>query len=144
MIETPMEVEMLKTVHLIKRVIDEKISETIDKELTVPQAHLIGFIHKKGENDNVYQKDIENAFELHRSSVSLMLNNMERQGLIKRLSVPDDARLKKIVLTKKAIDLQEKIEKSIHEVDERITKNIDDVQMKLFLDTLKKMRMNIK
>ena len=56
---------------------------------------------------------MEKQFDLKRSSISLMLNNMEKNKLIERVAVSEDARLKKIVLTEKAIKLNEKISSTI-------------------------------
>lgn len=137
-----MEKEMIKTVHRIKRMIDEKISLTIGKELTVPQAHLIGYIYNADKD--IYQKDIEEEFDLQRSSVSLMLSNMEKQGLIIRCSVNSDARLKKIELTDKAKSLQNRIFDSIQEVHNKLRYNISDKEFQSFMTTLKKIRNNTK
>lgn len=44
---------------------------------------------------------------------------MEEKGLIKRESVPYDARLKKLVLTDRAIELNKIIEIDIVEIDKK-------------------------
>lgn len=144
MIKSRIELEMIKTVHLLKRLIDEKIAETIDKNLSVSQAHLIGYISNEGEHNDIYQKDIEEHFELHRSSVSLMLNNMEKNGLIRRLSDDNDARLKKIVLTEKAFSLQDKINASVSQVNEKMLKDVSEEELQTFITVLAKIKSNIK
>ena len=50
------------------------------------------------------QKDFEQQFNIRRSTASNILALIEKNGLIQRESVPYDARLKKIVLTDKAIE----------------------------------------
>ncbi|MDO7205446.1 helix-turn-helix domain-containing protein [Paraclostridium bifermentans] len=49
----------------------------------------------KVRDKDVFQKDLESVFDLKRSSISLMLNNMEKSGLIERMLVKEDGRLKK-------------------------------------------------
>lgn len=138
------EIELIKTVNLMKRKIEESIIGAIDRTLTVSQAHVIGFIAHNSKKRDIYQKDIESAFELHRSSVSLMLTNMEKSGFIQRVSVEDDARLKKIILTKRAQELQEKIQNGINKENEIMLKDISLADQKHMIEVLQRIRKNIK
>ena len=45
---------------------------------------------------------MEQCFKLRRSTVSSLLNTLEKKKLIQRVSVPQDARLKKLILTEEA------------------------------------------
>ena len=45
---------------------------------------------------------MEQCFKLRRSTVSSLLNTLEKKNLIQRVTVPQDARLKKLVLTDEA------------------------------------------
>lgn len=144
MIKKPIEFEMIKTVHLIKRCIDEKVAQTIDKGLTVSQAHLIGFISNEGKDRDIFQRDIEEEFELQRSSVSLMISNMVKNGFIERHEVENDGRLKKLVLTEKAKALQEKISTAVLQVNNELIKDISEEEQTAFLETLSKIKSNIK
>ena len=47
------------------------------------------------QQGDVYQKDIESFFKLRRSTVSSQLDTLEKKGLIQRVPVSHDARLKK-------------------------------------------------
>ena len=51
------------------------------------------------KNEPVYQRDIEREFSITRSTVTNILQLMERKGYIERQSVPQDARLKRLILT---------------------------------------------
>lgn len=67
------------------------------------QMRIMGFIHVNYVHGvDIYQKDIEAEFKMRRSSVTSVLNTMEKNNLVRRLSVPSDARLKKLELTAKA------------------------------------------
>ena len=102
----PIGLHINKLSRLISRKVDAAVLSAIDDNITVSQAYVIDFIT---DNDrDVFQKDLEMEFDLKRSSVSLMLNNMEKHDLIKRVPVAEDARLKKIILTEKAIELSKK------------------------------------
>ncbi len=85
--------------HIISRKVDAAIINAISDNLTVSQAYVIDFISMAGKDKDIFQKDLEKHFDLKRSSISLMLNNMEKNDLIQRVPVAEDARLKKIILT---------------------------------------------
>ena len=55
----------------------------------------------ENEDKNIFQRDIERQFDLSRSTVSTILKELEKEGLIERKSVIIDARLKKSYLLKK-------------------------------------------
>lgn len=73
---------------------------------TTVQLWTIAFLYNNQDQD-IYQKDLEAAFDINRSTASQTIRAMEKRGLIERQSVPSDARLKKIVLTKNALLLHE-------------------------------------
>ncbi len=74
------------------------------------------------EAEGVFQKDIEAHLRIRRSSVSSQLHNMERSGIIKRLPVPEDARLKRVLLTEKGRDLCREVEAFHREIESYMMK----------------------
>lgn len=82
--------------HMIKRSID---SLHCPYDISGKQSRLLGFIAHESVKRDLYQKDIEEELQIRRSSVTSMLQTLEKAGMIKRVSVVEDARLKKIVLT---------------------------------------------
>lgn len=75
------------------------------------------------EEDGVFQKDIEAFLRIRRSSVSSLLNKMERGGLLFRTPVLEDARLKQLHLTEKGRTLAAEIE-GFHAHMEQYVKSI--------------------
>ena len=71
------------------------------EEVTGTNLRIIRFL-KANENRDIYQKDVEKEFGITRSTASRVLVLMEEKGLVKRLSVEHDARLKKLILTEKS------------------------------------------
>lgn len=129
--------------HIISRKVDAAVINAIDDNLTVSQAYVIDFISNEGEDREIFQKDLEKEFDLKRSSISLMLNNMEKSDLIKRVPVADDARLKKIILTEKSIKLYENISTAIDSVENKLSENITLEEIKAFQRVLDKIRKNL-
>ncbi|MEG1410925.1 MarR family winged helix-turn-helix transcriptional regulator [Clostridium sp.] len=129
--------------HIISRNVDVAVMNAIDDNLTVAQAYTIDFIILEGKNKDIFQKDLEKGLDLKRSSISLMLNNMEKSNLIQRVPVSQDARLKKIELTDKSHKLYEKISKAIDIVENRLSKDINEDELKIFYNVLNKIRNNL-
>ena len=71
------------------------------------------------------------------------LQLMEKNGLITRQSVDEDARLKKIVLTPKAIEQHEQIHRSIRKVEEQLSEGLTPEEKQTFLELCDKIRRNI-
>ncbi len=82
--------------HMIKRSID---SLHYPYDINGKQSRLLGFIAHESSKRELYQKDIEEELQIRRSSVTSMLQNLEKANMIQRVSVDKDARLKKIILT---------------------------------------------
>ena len=128
----PIGLHINKLSRLISRKVDAAVLSAIDDNITVSQAYVIDFITDNNDRD-VFQKDLEMEFDLKRSSVSLMLNNMEKHDLIKRVPVAEDARLKKIILTEKAIELSKKIAYAIDSVEGILAENLNQDEINTFL-----------
>lgn len=132
--------DISKINHIISRKMDASVISAIDDNLTISQAYVIDFICNEGKNKDVFQKDLESVFDLKRSSISLMLNNMEKSGLIERMLVKEDGRLKKIVLTEKSIKIYEKISDAIDLIENKLSENITEEEVKVFQNVLNKIR----
>lgn len=73
--------------------------EEVD-EVTVMHGQILGYLYRCGQaNQPVYQRDLEETFHITRSSVTGIVQLMERKGYIQRRSVPGDGRLKELFLT---------------------------------------------
>ncbi|WP_195940126.1 MarR family winged helix-turn-helix transcriptional regulator [Romboutsia sp. 1001713B170131_170501_G6] len=132
--------DISKIHHIISRKMDASVISAIDDNLTVSQAYVIDFISNEGKDKEIFQKDLEREFDLKRSSISLMLNNMEKSDLIERVPVTEDARLKKIILTQKSIKLYEKISTAIDSIENKLSENITPEEIKVFQNVLDKIR----
>lgn len=135
--------DISKIHHILSRTMDAAVINAIDDNLTVSQAYVIDFISNEGEDREIFQKDLEKEFDLKRSSISLMLNNMEKSDLIKRVPVAEDARLKKIILTEKSIKLYENISTAIDSVENKLSENLTLEEIKAFQRVLDKIRKNL-
>lgn len=97
----------------------------------------------KSKDETVYQKDIEKTLNLKRSTVSGILDTMEKNNLISRKSVKEDLRLKEIILTDYALDKLNLIKRKIKEINNALGKNISEDDLKVFYRVTKQIKQNI-
>lgn len=86
-------------------------------------------------DEDIFQKDFEGEFSIRRSTASNILKTMEQNGFITRISVESDARLKKIVLTEKAINIHKAVLNNINRREQRLRKGLTEEEVKAFMQT---------
>lgn len=113
-----------------------------DMEPTAMQRWLIGFLVEH-EGQDVYQRDIEAAFNISRATASNMLKAMERRGMIERGCVEHDARLKKIILTPEAKKHRMQAEQAVENMEARLVRGLSDEQKQTLFYCLDRMLQNL-
>ena len=114
-----------------------------DIGLTSMQQRVLHFILFRSMKRDVYQKDVETEFEIRKSTATGILQLMEKNGLITRESVARDARLKKLVPTKKALALRTCVLKNIQDAEARMTEGISEEELDLCRKVLLQMSCNL-
>ena len=94
-------------------------------------------------NKDVFQKDFETEFSIRRSTASCILKTMEQKGLIERLNVQSDARLKKIVLTDRAVEIHHRITEEIENREKRLRKGIPQEELEVFFKVMEQLSFNM-
>ena len=114
--------------HEMKR--NQPIDKVIKADLTIMQKHILKFILLETMHKDLYQKDIEEEFQIRKSTVTGYVQLMEKNGLIQRKSVESDARLKSLIPTEKAIrlDAEEELRRRemIFRMQESLFENSDE------------------
>lgn len=102
--------------NLFERRINTIILSNGVQDITPMHGMILGYLNCQKEHD-IYQRDIETQFHITRSTVTNILQLMEKKGYIRRESVAHDARLKRIFLTEKGEDSLLRIHSSIREME---------------------------
>lgn len=110
--------------------------------LTEMQSRVIGFLFMNRERE-IFQKDIEKEFSIRRATVSVLLQSMEVKKLIRRESVPRDARLKKVLLTPQAEEMAAMANRELRRFEEALREGISDEDLKTFFRVTEQIRSNI-
>lgn len=118
--------------------------ENLQKEnVTVSQLRVISYISRNGEGKEVYQKDLEEQFGIRRSSVTSLLQNMEKRGILERHGSSLDARIKIISLTEKGKKLDENLKTYINTLEEASVRGFSPSEKEQFCSFLTRMLANL-
>ena len=128
---------MKKVINLFFRELDAMNSEKLQEPISGHNMIVIEYLMRHEEP--VYQRDLENHFLVRRSTISKVLRLMEEKGMIQRLSVHDDARLKQIVLT----DYGRRIHGEAQMLEGKLYSNFTEEEMDTLLLLLKKLEHNM-
>lgn len=128
--------------NLIKRDIECSNAKNCRGNMRGVHGWAIGYLYENRNND-VFQKDFEAALSIRGSTSSSILKNLESKNIIERKSVDYDGRLKKIVLTERAIGEHEKIMAEIADREKRLRKGLTEQEIDCFFTVIEKLKKNM-
>lgn len=111
------------------------------KEFSGSQGRTLHFL--LAQTDDIFQKDIEEEYGIRPSTATELLKQMEQNGLITREPAAYDNRLKKIVLTDKALIYQKQVKEDLSELEKKLTQNISASDLTVFLKVTEQMIRNL-
>ena len=129
--------------NMIRRRMEGIFTQQKGYELNGMQGPLLGYLYHKSRHGEVYQKDVEREFRIRRSTATVMLQSLEQKGYIVRVASTEDARLKRILLTEKAIEHHNLIEEQIRNFNMELEAGLTDEEKATFLCILDKMMQNL-
>lgn len=112
------------------------------ERITPMQGRVIGYLKEHSEQD-VYQRDLEQEFQIRRSTASAILQTMERDDLIRREPAAHDARMKKLVLTVRAEAFSERFKREIERMEALVTKGVSPEELETFFGIIRKFEDNL-
>ena len=134
--------QLRMTHNMIKRLINSRVQALGPEIPSGMQGWLIGFLCERAGQDT-FQRDLEASFNIRRSTATETLQLMEKNGLIRREPVAYDARLKRIVLTPKAIEYHERIGNCIREAEAQMANGLTQAELDAFFSIMSKIQKNI-
>ena len=119
-----------QTSRLIRRALDARINAEVSSELSGVRGMVLGdIVRAERQGRDVYQRDIEQWFNIRRSSVTAILQGMEQDGFITRCSVEKDARLKRLAATPKGVAYHDRIRASIDRFEQDLQQGLTPEEM---------------
>mgnify|MGYP000880628584 FL=1 len=140
--KVPDGIEIRTLSNLIMRETEKIFAGEEDDGITATNGWIIGFLASNPDRE-IYQRDLEAQFSITRSTASKVLLLMEKKGLIERVSVPHDARLKKLVLTAKAREIRERRLIKAREFEETLIKGFTKAELEFLYTCIGKMKDNL-
>lgn len=95
------------------------------------------------KKQQIYQKDLETAFNIRSSTATANINLMEKKGLLRRVSDPHDMRRKLLVPTAKAQKFEQQLATYKEELENKIVTNLTENEKEQLKKTLIKVIANL-
>ncbi|WP_298437716.1 MarR family transcriptional regulator [Geobacter sp.] len=106
-------------------------------ELTPPQFSLLAFLWQE---DGLSQTILSLKTQIDRTTISGLIDRLERQGLLRRLPDPDDRRAHRICLTERGKELERELCALAGQVTEKFLTPLTGAEKQALLAILKKLR----
>lgn len=111
--------------------------------ITDVHGRIIEYLYDNLGKQPIYQKDVEKEFVIRRSTATIILQRMEKAGLVRRIVSQDDARLKEIVLTERARKIHPAARAAIIRAEKQATRGLTNEEIETFLRVARKIAENI-
>lgn len=122
-------------VHAIKQLQDSKLTPY---NITNQQARLLGDIQEQLEEEKQFcQKDLERIMNLRGSSITSLLQGLERKGFIVRSSGDEDGRTKRLKITEKGTRLINEMAEVFQNVEALLLQGMTDDEKEIYKKLLK-------
>lgn len=106
-------------------------------ELTHTQYKILMLLLRNPETP-IRQTDIETHFSMTNPSVTGIIQNLEKKGLVEHVQNPDDKRSKLVKLTDQAVSMEEELYALGESLETQVTKNLTEDENKQLIALLKK------
>lgn len=127
---------------LIMRNANQITSKEYKNDLSPMQCWVVGYLYLNRDKI-IYQKDIETEFGVPKSTLATMLKGLVEKGYVVRENAEHDTRLKQILLTEKAKNLQLNHIRSFHRIDEVLCEDLSEEEINQFIAITAKMKANL-
>ena len=108
--------QMRRVNNLISRRVNYYSRQNGVEDVTAMPGWILAYLYNSRDRE-VFPR----AFSITRSTVTNILQLMEKKGYIRRVSVPQDARLKRLVLTDAGAEAHQQIMRSLRQTDQYIS-----------------------
>lgn len=117
----------------------KKLLEAGNLPISPGQSVILYSLYKK---DNISISELSKNVFLDNSTLTGLIDRMERAELVRREETPDDRRAYRIVLTEKAKGLKKQLLSIMGEVEKEMLKNCDGTEIAIFRNVLEKIYTN--
>lgn len=132
-------------VRIVHNYIDRYFHSSWEKTGVEPTRMQCATLHylRTHQGEDVFQKDLEVAFSVSGATATNILKVMEKEGLISRVPMPKDARLKKLEMTEKGIHFDNVAHENIIRLETGMKKGFTEEELTIFCEYLDRLTQNI-
>jgi len=124
------------------RIIENKMS---DMGLSSIQSRMLGYLYfQSREGQKVFQRELEQEFQIRKSSITSVIQMLERKGLLRRIPVLGDARQKELVLTEQGIAVQETVLGRLDELEALVNGALSPEERQQWFSCIRKIETRLK
>ncbi|RFS20190.1 MarR family transcriptional regulator [Chitinophaga silvatica] len=110
-------------------------------DITFELLEILGFLFRK---DGVNQQEIADVIVKDKSSMTYLIDNLEKRGMVERIEDQNDRRSKLIYLTEKGKMLEKELSPWISEMYEKATTGLEQTNLQIALAQIQKMNENLR
>lgn len=132
-------------VRVVHNYIDKYFHSSWEKAGIEPTRMQCATLHylRRHQDEDVFQKDLEAAFSISGATVTNILKVMEKDGLIIRVAMEKDARLKKLVMTEKGMQYDKVAYSNVARLETGMEKGFTEEEITRFREYLDRLTQNI-
>lgn len=127
---------------IVRKIMSETSHDEMFSKPSIAQMQIIKYILKH-DGKTIYQRDLEEVFNLRRATISGILKTMEKNNVIIRVCDPNDARGKIVILSDDAKKFFKEKETLFKKLETVLKKDISKEELEIFYKVILKMRDNI-
>ena len=127
---------------IVRKIMSETSHDEMYSKPSIAQMQIIKYILKH-DGKTIYQRDLEEIFNLRRATISGILKTMEKNNVIIRVCDPNDARGKIVILSDDAKKFFKEKETLFKKIETVLKKDISKEELEIFYKVVLKMRDNI-
>ena len=102
------------------------------------QMMILDYLSRCG-NEHIFQKDIAERFHMRNSSVTAIIRNMEKNGMIERKTVESDGRLRRICITPTGTALSRKCRRDMDSMEDILRSSLTEEELRCFFTISEKL-----
>ena len=140
-----MERSVIKEIKDIDKLIRQYVSDGRDprRMFNLTQFQIIHYLLQHPD-ENVCQKDLEIETRLKKASITGAIDSLSEKGIVRRVQSEEDRRMNYIHLTEQMLEYKQNFENRINQLNDDITRDIDEKELDVFYHVLNKIKENIR
>ena len=126
----------------LSRTANKKIKKEKLTNISEVQQWILSYLFDHQDRE-IFQTDLQQTFDLKPSTISELLERMQKKGLIELVKVKNDGRKKQIHLTKSSLNKASQINQTIKSLEKNLTDGITPAEISAFYQFVAKLKKNL-